>query len=390
MAVFLAMLISGGNLIFPRLPMLIGVVFLCLLARRWVIDFRRNMLPIFFLLSAVLLLTLLRPSGLDIQSTAIRYANFIAGIVLLDLYLNSPQGALAGDVTFIGRLMAWQAVLTMVFAYFFGFLFVPVEISDTIYSTAFGVFNYHVMMDDAALRSDGFFYEPGVFQIYLSLFLYVALFVNRSMRQSLLALIAILCTRSSTGVVTAFAIVAWFVATRYINRGSLLIRMAKICVAVVVVGAMGALAAVNLNDKIAGDNQGSFWARQYDLITGLNIIAIHPLAGIGFDYEQYYRASNELGYADTELPDRITIDRGNSNGVIFLLYSIGIPLAIPFLIGMFRQTLLPDRFLVGIILFLGCFGESLVFTPIFLMFIFSGLLLKPRPARLTAPAQTLR
>jgi O-Antigen ligase len=385
----LAMLISGGNLIFPRLPLLICIVFLYLVARDWVIDLRRNMLPIFLLLSAVLLLTILRTSGADIQSTAIRYANFIAGILMLDLYLRAGSRALIQDLYVIGKFMAWQALITMVLAHFFGFMFFPIEIADTLYSTVLGIFNYHMMIDDSALRPDGFFYEPGVFQIYLNVFLYLALFVFRNWRQVILAVLAVLSTQSTTGVVIAFAIIFWFIAMRYMNRGSLTIRVAKVAVAALVISALAAVAALNIQDKMTGDNQGSFWARQYDLLTGVNIIAQHPLAGIGFDYAQYYRASAELGYADTMLPDRITMDRGNSNGIIFLFYSIGIPLAIPFLIGMFRQSLLPDRALVGIILFLGCLGESLVFTPFFLMFIYSGLLMKDRVTRV-AEAVTAR
>jgi O-Antigen ligase len=380
------MLISGGNLIFPRLPMLIGIVFLCLLARHWVIDFRRNMLPILLLLSAVVLLTLLRPAGVDLASAAVRYANFFAGLLLLDSYLHAGTAALARDLFVVGRFMAWQALLTQVLARFFGFLFVPIEVSDTIYSTVLGVFNYHVMVDDTALRADGFFYEPGVFQIYLNIFLYLTLFVFKSWKLAILAVLAVLCTLSTTGAVTAFAIICWFIPTRYINRGSLGARVAKAGVAALVIAALGAVASINIADKLAGENRGSFWARQYDLITGLNIIVEHPLIGIGFDYNQYYKASSELGYAETELPDRITLDRGNSNGIIFLLYSVGIPLGIPFLIGMFRQTLLPDRALVGLILFLGCFGESLIFTPFFLMFIFSGLLLRARMAPVALPA----
>jgi hypothetical protein len=381
------MLISGGNLIFPRLPMLAAMAILCLASRNWVIDFKRNMLPIWLLLSAVLMLTLLRPSGVDLLSTAIRYANFFGGILLLDVYLNAGGQALSRDLFAIGKFMTWQALITMVLAVFFNFLFLPIEVSDTLYFTVFGIFNYHVMVDDSTLRPDGIFYEPGVFQIYLNLFLYLALFIFRSWRWSLLGLLAVLATRSTTGVAIGLIIVFWFVATRYINSGSLPLRIAKVFGAGIFVAAIGAVAVVNVTEKVSGDSQGSFWARQYDLITGLNIIEEHPLAGIGFDYEQYYRASADLGYADTELPDRIIQDRGNSNGIVSLLYSVGIPLGIVFLIGMFRQTFFPERILVGIVLFIACLGESLVFSPFFLMFMFNGLLTRSRaPGGAAVPA----
>jgi hypothetical protein len=174
-------------------------------------------------------------------------------------------------------------------------------------------------------------------------------------------------------------------ATRYLSRGSLAVRVVKAFVAAMVIAALGLVAAANIQDKFTGDSQGSYWARQYDLLTGINVIQQNPIFGIGFDYEQYYRASSQLGFADTLLPERIIRDRGNSNGIIFLLYSIGIPLSIPFLVGMFRQTLFPNRGLIGVTLFLSFIGESIIFTPFFLMIIFSGLLIKRR-ARWVAQA----
>jgi hypothetical protein len=168
------------------------------------------------------------------------------------------------------------------------------------------------------------------------------------------------------------------VTTRYINRGSLPARIAKFMFAVILIVPLVFVASGNIKQKLTGESQGSFLVRQYDLLTGANVVLENPWLGIGFDYEQYHRAANRLGYADTSLPGQITLDRSNSNGVVFLLYSIGIPLSIPFLIGMFRQVLFPQRILVGILLLLGLMSESIIFTPFFLMIIFSGLLLRRR------------
>lgn len=183
-------------------------------------------------------------------------------------------------------------------------------------------------------------------------------------------------------VLICLVIVFAYIATRYLNRGSLPVRVAKVFAASIVIAVLGAIAAVNVRDKLSGDAQGSYLAREYDLFTGMNIIAENPWFGIGFDYDQYYRASSHLGFADTVLPDRILQEHGNSNGIIFLLYSLGIPLGVPFLIGTFRQTLFPNRVLMGMVLFLGFLGEAIIFTPFFLMIIFSGLTLSSRNSRI--------
>ena len=388
-ALVLTILISGGSLLFPRLPILCAIVLLYLVARNWVLDVKRQMLFVVILLAAILLVTILRPAGASIESTSIRFANFIAGLLMLDLYMQAGVDAFRRDLYGILHLMAWQALLTVLIAELFNFLFVPLVVAETTYSTFLLLFNYHVMLEDVTsiIRPDGFFYEPGVFQVYLNLFLYLAMFVFRNQWKSVLAAAAVFSTQSTTGVLIGVTIVYVFIATRYLNRGSLRVKVAKVLVACLAIGALGLTAASNIKEKTSGDSQGSYWARQYDLLTGLNVIAANPIFGIGFDYDQYYRASANLGFSDTLLPDRIIRDRGNSNGIVFLLYSIGIPLSIPFFVGMFRQRMLADRTLIGVVLILAFFGESMIFTPFFLMIIFSGLLATRYPFRVP---QTLR
>jgi hypothetical protein len=109
------------------------------------------------------------------------------------------------------------------------------------------------------------------------------------------------------------------------------------------------------------------------------VILENPVIGIGFDYEQYEQAAARLGYVDTQLSEKAAIERSTTtNGVVFLFYSIGIPLALPFLLGIFRQQFFRHRWLIGAALFLTFLSESLIFTPFFLMIIFSGLSLAPR------------
>ena len=77
---------------------------LYLIARNWTIDFRMRMLPIVVLLGCIFMLTLLRPMGDDAASTAVRFANFIGGLLLLDLYLRAGVDALRRDADDDGSL----------------------------------------------------------------------------------------------------------------------------------------------------------------------------------------------------------------------------------------------------------------------------------------------
>jgi O-Antigen ligase len=379
----LAILMSGGSLLLPRLPILAVILLLCLVARRWRIDLRRELLPVILLLTLIFVVTLLRVEGATVETTAVRFANFTAGLLLLDVYLHAGGDALQRDLFAILKPMAWQALLTVLLAEAAGWLFVEVDVSDTIYHTLLGLFTYHVTLEDSngLIRPDGFFYEPGVFQIYLNMFLFLALFVFKRPVWTMLGVAAVFSTQSTTGVVICLILLGAFVVTRYITRGSLPARIVKALAAIAVIVPLAFVASGNIREKVTGESQGSFLARQYDLLTGINVLAENPWLGIGFDYDQYHRAASRLGYTDTPLAERMTEERTNSNGIVFLLVSIGIPLGVPFLIGMFRQSFFPHRAPMGTLLLLGLMGEALVFTPFFLLIIFSGLLMPARQAR---------
>ena len=103
----------------------------------------------------------------------------------------------------------------------------------------------------------------------------------------------------------------------------------------------------NLNEKLFGVAQGSSWARQYDLFTGLNIISENPWLGIGFEVNRYLEASGRLGFEDTLLTETQLAERPTSNGVIQLFYSLGIPLGLVFVFGVMRQRLFQHRGLIA-------------------------------------------
>jgi hypothetical protein len=373
-ALFLSFLISGGMLLFPRMPILLLILLCCLLAPGFRLVLRRDMVPPLLLIALITILTLLRPGALQLESLVVRLGNFLAALALLSLYIAQPRESMAADLYRVLGWMAIQALLTVGMAHTLGVLFVPLEVSGVTYHTFLLLLNYHVTIEDAGglIRPDGFFFEPGVFQIYLNLYLYLTLFVYRNLRRSALALAAVLSTQSTTGLAICLLLLAAFVLGE-IGRSPLRRKLLLGVAAAIVVTPVALFAYNNATQKLFGEFQGSSWARTYDLITGLNVLAAHPWIGIGFDHERYKEEAARLGYADTELDQAQVAERSTSNGNLFLLYSLGVPLSLPFFIGMFRQRFLPHRALVGMLLFLGFMGESIIMTPFFLLLILSGL-----------------
>jgi hypothetical protein len=388
LALFLAILMSGGILLIPRVPVLLIVIVLCLHGTAWRLPFRRALWPVFALLGAVLLLTLVRPGGPDLASLATRYANFAAALLLLNMYASSAPGTLARDLQAVLWPMALQAILTVLLATFAGFLFMPLVIDGTLYQTVLLVFTHHSLIDGTVMlpRPDGFFFEPGVFQIYLNIYVLLAYFVIRKKRHVALGAAAVLATQSTTGIVILMLIFSYatLLTLRSASSGG---KVAALAVALCIGIPLAGVALDNIEAKTVGDARGSSWAREFDLYTGLNVIAEHPLLGIGFDNRTYYQLSGRVGFEDTLLDDEARTDRGSSNGIITLFYSLGIPIGLVFVFGLFRQQFVPHRVLFGICMLLSLFAEALFFSPFFLMLAFSGLMTRPG-LRVSRPAQT--
>ncbi len=250
--------------------------------------------------------------------------------------------------------------------------------ADTTYFTVGYLFTYHDLAGTNALlkRPDGFFFEPGVFQIYLNLFLLIALFMRKQRLFDIaLGVVAVVATQSTTGVVILvlqFA-AAYFLWLRTANRSQ---KLGVFVFVPIMLLPLASYMTYNVTEKFYGELSGSAEAREYDLRTGINVALEQPWTGIGFDYEKYFDIASRVGYREADLSrDNIT-ERGNTNGIVVLFYSLGIPLAIIFLLGIFRQKLFKPGLLMALIAVLSLTSESLSFTPFFLMLTFSGLLIQ--------------
>jgi hypothetical protein len=378
-ALLAAILISGGLLSIPREPLLLVVLLSCFALKNPLRLFSGEFSLIWFVLIAVLAVVLIGGETFQLMPIVIRYANFAAGLALLLVYINERRSTLANDLYPILKFMAFQAVLTPVMVIFLPNFFTTFMVNDTIYHTLGYIFTYHEFMATGSpfKRPDGFFFEPGVFQIYLNLFLFICLFVRKQSPFDIaLAALAVIATQSTTGVVImvlqfALAYLYWL---RTADRRQ---KLGVFVFVPIILMPLGAYMTYNVTEKFYGQLSGSAEAREYDLRTGLRVAMEKPLTGIGFDYERYFDVAAKVGYREAELSlDNIT-ERGNTNGIVVLLYSLGIPLALVFLLGIVRQRLFRPGLLMAALVLLSLTAESLSLTPIFLMVAFSGLLIQP-------------
>jgi hypothetical protein len=380
LALFAAILISGGLLTIPREPLLVTLMVLCFALKNPLRLFKPEFAGIWVLLLVVAAAALIGSENLDIVPMAIRYANFFGALALLAVYVDERRAILAGDLYWILRLMAFQSVLTPIVVILLGDYVTTFQFGDATYFTLGYIFTYHDPTGAGGLikRPDGFFFEPGVFQFYLNLFLFICLFVRKQRPFDIaLGTLAVLATQSTTGVIillVQFVVVYWV----WLRRADRFAKLGVFLFVPILILPLAAYMSYNISEKFYGVLKGSSEAREYDLRTGIAVAFEKPWTGIGFDYTKYYDIASRVGYREAELSrDNIT-DRGNTNGIILLLYSIGIPLSLVFLLGFVRQRLFKPQLLFAGIALLSLVSESLTYTPIFLMLAFSGLLIQPQ------------
>lgn len=223
-------------------------------------------------------------------------------------------------------------------------------------------------------RFTGFFWEPGILQIYLNILLFYSLFLYKNMKHCALAIIGVLATGSTTGYLIMVMIFIYSVFK--------LKRTFKLIIPLIVlVPFFAAIFIGNIEDKLKGSKITSFWARYYDSEMAIRIAADNPVFGVGFlDLENYLKIKNKYLYRDIlginideSFIDTNMDSSGNSNSFIKIAATFGIPFFLLFLLSLLSQTVIEnDKLLFNTMLIVFIITEPLALTPFFLIFFVSG------------------
>lgn len=270
---------------------------------------------------------------------------FLNYIIIRGITLDRLFSVLFAVLLFHG-LLNWLVVTN------FFYLF---SANDTIKSMRWLIF---FGMDETYLgihRSQGLFWEPGVYQIYLNVGLHYFLFYRRNVTLSALSIVGIGLTLSTTGLLIASVQVMFgaFALTR--NPLKRLI-VSTLIIATFFVFAFDFVFQITA-DKLQGSHSGSFMARNFDTLNGIGVTITNPF-GIGFSpwaYQEIARAN------PFNIDTPLITDRGQTNGLLIMAYSTGWAWAVFFVIALFRQKVFPQRR----ILFFFVYAFSLSTSPLF-------------------------
>lgn len=393
--VFLLVMSSGGMLfVFNRNTMY--VIFLILLVFAFTGNINKFKKPLlnasllgFF--SLLLLFTLNYFSAISVQSLS-KYTYYMLVIVVCLLTVfhfsnNRQENNFIERLYFVLKIIVIHAgINVLIFSLIKDDLFV---ISNAFHEcqTFLNIFFYSALEKKFTLisfmgfdfyRNQGLFWEAGVLQIFLNIFLYLELFIFKKNKiWILLAVFAILTTYSTTGITILLLQIAYYVKSEMNNSKMLIPIVFSLSIPIYLIF------STNIEEKIFGDREASFQKRYFDLIQPLFIAIQNPITGIGLDLTKFqeYRSSFyfESSVFDViqdkvglELKMEIT-DQGSSNSFMFLLSTMGFPTFILFMYMFFRQQLFVEKkYILYSIVIISLMTSPLLLRPFFFVFIISG------------------
>lgn len=222
------------------------------------------------------------------------------------------------------------------------------------------------------VRNQGIYWEPGILQIVANIAVYyIIIEQGKSIKKALFPIFIILTTGSTSGFLILMMLFVAKFRSSFSLRGKGLLR--SLGVAIVISAFIPILIAEVQNKMTAGIVSTS--ARLFDMMMALDVIKQNPITGIGMDPQRYL----DLSTSNYDIMEALAIteERGNTNTILAICVNFGIPLALLFLVCIYKQRLFKHRFVLFALLFLALFAEPLL-NCYFITLLFVSCVAPPR------------
>jgi len=384
---------SGGGLLFVFNRKLCSIVLFCVaifvlifMGKKIKVSlFNSSLFSLIFLFSAVVLNYLTSIGSQEVIKYSFHLLN-ISSCVLIAIHFinNRDKSYFLLRIKFIFRVILFYSILNFLF-----YIIVKGSLTQIIYNSDKVIYTFNQIFfynpEKSAfnflkiefVRNQGWFWEPGINQIYLNILLYLEGFVfKRNKWIILLIVLAVFTTYSTTGIVIMM-IILFFIFKSSIKRNPILALLA-----IALIFPFYFITKSNVEEKL---ETSSFQKRYFDLIQTLSIAKDYPLTGIGLDGDHFMNFRFNY-YMDDEFRRSIeestsfeskakSTEKGSSNSITFLMATMGFPISFFLLYCLFKQTLFPHKKgIIMMIILISVFSEPLLLRPFFLIFIVSGMI----------------
>jgi hypothetical protein len=315
--------------------------------------------------SAVLAVNyLLSNAGFSPLNHIVLFSYIFSAAVLVAVYRSSLDN-FALDLRLALMFFAGHAFL----GFLLQFIFDPVNHFSALEARDIAMTFFYPKMDSFSFmhRNSGLFWEPGVLQLFMNILLFLSLFVHKNKPVAFFSAVIIISTLSTTGFAIMLIQAVYFFYLR-LNKRSVVLLPVYLAIAAL----LAWLVAMNIGDKL--ENKSST-VRMFDLVVGFEMLKERPIVGVGLNSEHFVnevgriggKFQNLFGISDDELEGK-----GLTNGVLYLLVTLGIPMSLLLLYLFYIQSALPHRMMFALILIFTGLSEPIVQTGFYFLFIMFG------------------
>lgn len=394
-------ILSAGSILFVFARNFFSILLFALLfgaliitGRKINVNIFRGALSTFFVFASIVLLIFFAHLILQTHQPQkfLQYGFILLNItscvlLLIHIYNNRGINYFLYRLRFCFRIIMWYSILNF-FAYFI------IKNSSV---ELYGGYNYKYVVDSFHylfffdpkhecslfglnfVRNQGWFWEPGINQVYLNLLLYLEYFIFKQKNKLFLALIifSVLTTYSTAGFIVLLIVLTFMMKSAIQTQPLWALLFLPFFLYFI------NLTNVNAQEKT---ETSSFQKRYLDLVEPYSIALKFPLFGVGLDRD-YFQSYREIEHQmppgfGRAIEEATGLERkaesthkGSSNSITYLFASMGFPLSMLLLYCLFTQNLfIHNKILFSLIVFITVLSEPILLRPFFMVLIVSGIM----------------
>jgi len=223
-------------------------------------------------------------------------------------------------------------------------------------------------------RNTGLFWEPGVFQLVMNLYLFYCIKFKKNFFHIISGILIVLSSFSTVGLVILTINFGYYFYVKY-KSGH--VSFSHIAVIIFTLILFVPILKGNTIEKINGENTSGL-VRLRDMIVGIDLIKEKPILGHGKFESDYLKTKSYVTSTEGELFSEeyleITGDMGGgyTNGLLGLIAWYGIPVSFLIYFFYFKNRFvgndITERVIYCLIPLLSMISEPIAYTSLFLMF----------------------
>ncbi|RZL69655.1 MAG: O-antigen ligase domain-containing protein [Pedobacter sp.] len=339
---------------------------------------QKNVLITLGIFLLLFLIKILNPLSFDINKLIFQLILILEAYVFLLQYKNQYSWKILSDFYDALKIIFLHALLSYLLYLLLPFLYTETQQFGYPYRSFLNIF--YVTNDDVP-RNIGLLWEPGLLQLMLNLFLFIAIQKDKPIITLFIIVLVIFSTISTTGFLGLAINYLFYIVSNYKTK-----KQNVFILILLPILFSGSLYFIwdNIADKMGGENTSGL-VRYRDFLIGMDLIREKPLFGHGLFESSYLLSKSSIGFIEANIFSNEYLDisgdmgGGYTNGLLAIFCWYGIPLGLLIFYGFYKNKIIYStgfkRLCFSLILLFTFISEPITYTAFFFLFPFSCFIL---------------